>query len=86
MIYPSILADAAVERATNECYFLVKTCLVVPSAHSQWNALCGDKVVDIGAMDMVQLSDGNWALACETELDEVMSANEYNAMISGDIA
>ena len=49
----------------------------------------GDKwfeVVDIGAMDMVQLSDGNWALACETELDEVMSANEYNAMISGDIA
>jgi hypothetical protein len=44
------------------------------------------EVVDIGAMDMVQLSDGNWALACETELDEVMSANEYNAMISGDIA
>lgn len=44
------------------------------------------EVVDIGAMDMVQLSDGNWVLACETELDEVMSANEYNAMISGDIA
>jgi hypothetical protein len=44
------------------------------------------EVVDIGAMDMVQLSDGNWALACETELDEVMSAIEYNAMISGDIA
>jgi len=44
------------------------------------------EVVDIGAMDMVKLSDGNWALASEDELDQVLSANEYNEMISGDIA
>jgi hypothetical protein len=49
----------------------------------------GDKwleVVDIGSMDMIQLSDGNWALACEHELDEVLSASEYHAMIGGDMA
>lgn len=44
------------------------------------------EVVDIGASDMVKLSDGNWALACETDLDEVLSANEYHAMIGGDMA
>jgi len=44
------------------------------------------EVVDIGAMDMVKLSDGNWALASEDELDQVLSANEYHAMIGGDMA
>ena len=44
------------------------------------------EVVDIGAMDMVKLSDGNCALACETEIDELLSASEYHAMIGGDMA
>ena len=44
------------------------------------------EVVDIGAMDMIKLSDGNWALACETEIDELLSAGEYHAMIGGDMA
>ena len=30
------------------------------------------EVVDIGASDMVKLSDGNWALACETEMDDCL--------------
>tara|TARA_B110000977_G_scaffold45737_1_gene62165 strand:- start:842 stop:1024 length:183 start_codon:yes stop_codon:yes gene_type:complete len=36
------------------------------------------QVVDVGADDMVQLEDNNWVLACETELDELLSENEYN--------
>ena len=53
MVDPSIFTNTAVERATNKRDFLVKTCLVVPSAHSQWNAFCGDKVVDVGGIGAV---------------------------------
>jgi|TARA_R110000744_G_scaffold186683_1_gene306066 hypothetical protein len=40
------------------------------------------QVVDIGAGDMVQLENKEWVLACDTEIDELLSENEYNGAMN----
>ena len=37
------------------------------------------QVVDIGADDTVQLENKDWVLACETEIDELLSESEYKS-------